>query len=240
MLAPVAGGAVRSPVGTRTAAFAYANHHLLRLPRTSGLLVIALAVSMCLRLAEQAFPSIGLATLSRDSLEQAELGPLLLNIFLGFLLFAGALNVDVNELLRRKWTILALSTVGVLLSTLAIAGGMFGIFAVYGVPVPFSYCLVFGALTSRTDPVLGVLSRANVPKRLQAVIAGESLFNDGIGIALFTIFLEQAESSGTTGNLVLGGAIEFVRQRAAACCWDWPPANSPSRPCAGSTNTTSN
>jgi monovalent cation:H+ antiporter, CPA1 family len=102
----------------------------------------------------------------------------------------------------------------VLLSTLAIAAGMFGIFAVCGVPVPFSYCLVFGALISPTDPVtvLGVLSRANVPKRLQAVIAGESLFNDGIGIALFTIFLAQATSSGTTGNLVLGGAIEFVRQ----------------------------
>ena len=197
-----------------TAGFAYANHHLLRLPRNSGLLVIALAVSVCLRLAEHAFPSVGLATFIRDRLEQADLGPLLLNVFLGFLLFAGALNVDVNELLVRKWTILALSTVGVLLSTLAIAAGMFGIFALVNAPVPFSYCLVFGALISPTDPVtvLGVLSRANVPKRLQAVIAGESLFNDGIGIALFAIFLDQATSSGTTGNLVLNGAIEFVRQ----------------------------
>jgi Na+:H+ antiporter len=197
-----------------TAGFAYANHHLLRLPRNSGLLVIALAFSVCLRLIEQAFPSVGLATLIRDKLGQANLGPLLLDFFLGFLLFAGALNVDVNELRARKWTILALSTVGVLLSTLAIAGGMFGVFALCGVPVPFSYCLVFGALISPTDPVtvLGVLSRLNVPKRLQAVIAGESLFNDGIGIALFTIFLDQAMSSGTTGNLILGGALEFVRQ----------------------------
>jgi monovalent cation:H+ antiporter, CPA1 family len=112
-----------------TAAFAYANHYLLRLPRNSGLLVIALAVSVGLRLAEYAFPSVGLATLIGGALEQADLGPLLLNVFLGFLVFAAALNVDVNELSVRKWTILALSTVGVLLSTLAIAAGMFAIFA---------------------------------------------------------------------------------------------------------------
>jgi Na+:H+ antiporter len=103
---------------------------------------------------------------------------------------------------------------GVLISTLALAAGMYAIFALVDLPVPFSYCLVFGALISPTDPVtvLDVLGRLNVPKRLQAVIAGESLFNDGIGIALFTIFLELATSSGTTGNLVLGGALEFVRQ----------------------------
>jgi len=198
-----------------TAAFAYANHHLLRLPRNSGLLVIALAFSVCLRLVEEAFPAVGLASVIRDKLEHADLGPLLLNVFLGFLLFAGAMNVDAKQLLARKWTVLALSTVGVLLSTLGIAAGMFGIFALCGVPVPFAYCLVFGALISPTDPVtvLNVLSRVNVPQRLQVIIAGESLFNDGIGIALFTIFLDQATSGGVAGDgLVAAGIIEFLRQ----------------------------
>ena len=175
-----------------TAGFAYANHYVLRLPRNSGLLVIALAASLCLRLVEFEFPSIGLATLLRDNLAKADFSSLLLNGFLGFLLFAGALNVDVRELLGRKWTILALSTVGVLLSTFAMAAGIFGIFRLVGVDVPFSYCLVFGALISPTDPVtvLNILGRLGVPAQLRAIIGGESLFNDGMGIVLYAIFLQ--------------------------------------------------
>ena len=119
-----------------TAGFSYANHYLLRLPRNSGLLVIALAASLCLRLIEYVFPAVGLATMLRHELAQADFGSLLLNGFLGFLLFAGALDVDVRELFGRKWTILALATVGVLLSTFAMAAGMFGIFRLVGIRRP--------------------------------------------------------------------------------------------------------
>ncbi len=197
-----------------TAGFAYANHYLLRLPRNSGLLVIALAVSLGLRLIEHAFPSVGLATMLRDNLARANFGPLLLNGFLGFLLFAGALEVDLKELLERKWTILALSTVGVLLSSFAVAAGMYGIFRLVGIDVPLKYCLVFGALISPTDPVsvLGVLRRVHVPSRLQAIIGGESLFNDGIGIVLFTIFLHHATTAGDAGPTVLGVFLDFLRE----------------------------
>ena len=197
-----------------TAGFAYVNHYLLRLPRNSGLLVIALAASLCLRLVEFEFPSMGLATLLRGELAKADFGSLLLNGFLGFLLFAGALNVDVRELLGRKWTILALSTVGVLLSTFAMAAGIFGIFRLVGIDVPISYCLVFGALISPTDPVtvLNILRRIGVPTSLRAVIGGESLFNDGIGIVLYAIFLRQATSGGIAVPGSLGVSLDFVRE----------------------------
>lgn len=181
-----------------TAGFAYANHYLLRLPRNSGLLVIALAASLCLRLIEHFLPAAALAGVLPRELDHADFGPVLLNGFLGFLLFAGALHVDVRELFGRKWTILALSTVGVLLSTFAMAAGMFGIFRLVGTDVPLTWCLAFGALISPTDPVtiLGVLRQLRIPPALQAIIGGESLFNDGIGIVLYTIFLHQAMSGG--------------------------------------------
>jgi monovalent cation:H+ antiporter, CPA1 family len=196
-----------------TGASAYLNHRVLRLPRNSGLLVIAFVAALCLRLFDQVFPSVGLPTFVRQELAQANLGGLLLNGFLGFLLFAAALDVDVSELLGPKWTILALATAGVILSTMGLAAGMFAIFRLVGIGVPFTYCLVFGALISPTDPVtvLGVLERLNVGPRLRAIIAGESLFNDGVGIVLFTVFLQLAGS--TRGDQVLLGAVvDFVRE----------------------------
>jgi CPA1 family monovalent cation:H+ antiporter len=199
---------------TVTAGFAYGNYLLLRLPRNSGLLVIALCVSVALRLIEWRFPQLGLASLLDRELGRLNFGEVLLHGFLAFLLFAGAINVDVQQLWRRKWTILALATVGVLLSTLAIAAGMFFIFRGVGVAVPLTYCLVFGALISPTDPVtvLEVLRRVSVPQRLQALIAGESLFNDGIGIVLFTIFLQMAEQPNAAEFSAWHGVLEFVRQ----------------------------
>jgi CPA1 family monovalent cation:H+ antiporter len=99
---------------TDTAAFAYGNYLLLRLPRNSGLLVIALCVSVALRLIEWRFPGLGLASLLDRELGKLNFGATLLHGFLAFLLFAGAIDVDVRQLWSRKWTILALATVGVL------------------------------------------------------------------------------------------------------------------------------
>lgn len=196
-----------------TSAAAYFNYYVLRLPRNAGLLLLAFLISLLLRLADLAFPSAQSSATLATHLNLTNFGGLLLNVFLAFLLFAGALNVDVRELFDRKWTILALATVGVLVSTLIIAGGLYGIFRLVGLNVPFAYCLVFGALISPTDPVtvLDALSRGGVPSRLRAVIAGESLFNDGIGIVLFTLFLPMAINGG--GDLDLGhAALDFVRE----------------------------
>jgi monovalent cation:H+ antiporter, CPA1 family len=197
---------------TTTAVFAYANHFLLRLPRNAGLLVIALVLSITLRVLEGAFPSLGLSGALGSAFDNIDFGQTLLNGFLAFLLFAGAIEVELKGLLERKWTVLALATLGVLISTLAMAGGMFLIFRAIGLNVPMSYCLVFGALISPTDPVtvLDALGKLPVPTRLQSTIAGESLFNDGIGIVLFTIFLRQATSGGTLS--IEGAVLDFGRQ----------------------------
>jgi CPA1 family monovalent cation:H+ antiporter len=199
---------------TVTAGFAYANHYLLKLPRNSGLLILALAAALITRLIEYEIPGIGFAAALRHDLAKADFGALLLKGFLGFLLFAGALDVDVRLLLARKWTILALATVGVAISTFAMAAGVYAIFRLVNIDLPIAYCLVFGALISPTDPVTvgDVLRRLGIPGALQGIIAGESLFNDGIGIVLFTIFLAQA-TSGANADVTVGHAvIEFARE----------------------------
>lgn len=199
---------------TGAAFCAYLNHYLLRLPANSGLLLIALALTLILRVVEGVFPAMDIARLLRQSLDRADFGSLLLNGFLGFLLFAGALDVEVEGLLARKWTILALATAGVLLSTIGIAAGMFWIFRLCGLDVPPAYCLAFGALLSPTDPVtvLGALRRAGIPAPLQAVIAGESLFNDGIGIVLYSIALAVAAGGGRGTLSAPEAGLLFLRE----------------------------
>lgn len=197
-----------------TAGFAYLNHYVLGLPHNSGLLVIAFVVSLAMRAIDYAYPALDLSGTLRHGLDRIDFASLLLNGFLGFLLFAGALDVKVENLLSRKGTILALATVGVLLSTFMMAGGMWGIFHLVGIAMPFDYCVVFGALISPTDPitVLSVLRGLGVPSGLRAVIAGESMFNDGIGIVLYAIFLQQATGSGA-GELTAGSLmLDFVRE----------------------------
>jgi monovalent cation:H+ antiporter, CPA1 family len=180
------------------AIFGYLNQRLLRLPLTVGLLVFGLVTSMALIGAGAAFPSLGLKLSIRRLLADVNFPVALLNGFLGFLLFAGALEVDFAELFARKWTILALAIVGTVLSTGLVAAALFALSTVLALAIPLSWCLVFGALISPTDPVavLLVLRRVGIPQSLQAVIAGESLFNDGIGVVLFTLLLSLATGGG--------------------------------------------
>jgi len=195
-----------------TAAFAYFNHHVLRLPRNVGLLALALAAAVALRLVAAAFPGLMIDELLGKALARIDFAPLLLNLLLAFLLFAGALEVELDKLLERKWTILALATVGVFLSTLLVGFGMSAIFAAVGIEIPLFYCLAFGALISPTDPVtvLGVLQRAPVPERLRAIIAGEAMFNDGIGIVLYSLLLAAALAGGVPGPGVW--IVAFLRE----------------------------
>jgi monovalent cation:H+ antiporter, CPA1 family len=146
-----------------------------------------------------AFPQHSFKPAIRSLLAAVNFPVALLNGFLSFLLFAGALEVDFAELFARKLTILALATVGTVLSTVLIAAALFGISTALAIAIPPAWCLVFGALISPTDPVavLLVLRRVGIPQSLQAVIAGESLFNDGIGVVLFSLLLSLA--TGTAG-----------------------------------------
>jgi CPA1 family monovalent cation:H+ antiporter len=143
------------------AAFGYVNHRFLRLPHTIGLVVIALAVSICVLVLDALAPGWGLGAAVRGVLASVDFTETLMKGFLSFLLFAGALHVDLSDLAERKWAIGAMATIGVLISTGLVGGGVWVILDLLGAPVSFAWCLVFGALISPTDPVavLSILKR---------------------------------------------------------------------------------
>ncbi|HEV2098050.1 MAG TPA: sodium:proton antiporter [Stellaceae bacterium] len=194
------------------AIFGYLNHRIFGLPLTVGLLVMALFGTVMLIAADAAVPQLGLRLAIRGLLAGVNFPVALLNGFLSFLLFAGALEVDFEELFARKWTVLALATFGTVLSTALIAAVLLAVSAALGIRIPIAWCLVFGALISPTDPVavLLVLKRVGIPQDLQAIIAGESLFNDGIGVVLFSLLLSLATGSGGEVHGPLAIAGQFV------------------------------
>ncbi|MFC2172694.1 cation:proton antiporter [Acidobacteriota bacterium] len=186
---------------TITALLSYINHRLIRLPTTIGLMLIAMVISLAM---------IGLGQLGFGIEKQAEqmLGAIdfnkvLMEGLLSFLLFAGALHVDLNELLDRRWVVSILATFGVLGSTFIVGTLMYFFLMALGIGISYIYCLLFGALISPTDPiaVIGILKSAKVPKRLEAAIAGEALFNDGVGVVVFTVILHIAMGRGEHGAM---------------------------------------
>ena len=191
------------------ALFGYLNHRILHLPMTVGLLLLALLTSGVLIALGAVFPQLGVKSAIREMLASVNLPVALLNGFLSFLLFAGALEVDFKELFARKWTILALAIFGTVLSTVLVAAGLYGVATSLAKAIPFAWCLVFGALISPTDPVavLLVLKRVGISDSLQAVIAGESLFNDGIGVVLFSLLLSLTIGGGDHGPLIIAGTF---------------------------------
>jgi CPA1 family monovalent cation:H+ antiporter len=193
-----------------SAVFGYLNHRFVKLPHTIGLLVIALAVSLAIIATEAAFPALDLKETAQAMLGKVDFTRTLMESVLSFLLFAGALHVDVSEMLDRKWVIGVMATFGVLLTTALVGGGMYLIFDLLGIAVPFLACLVFGALIAPTDPVavLSTLKTVRVPPSLEAKIAGESLFNDGVGVVVFTILVAIAFNA--HGQEVTPGSIALL------------------------------
>ncbi len=184
---------------TLAAVFGWVNHRWLRLPHSIGLVLIALVVSLALLVVDGLFPTLLLGTTVRETLTEIEFHDTLMRGMLSFLLFAGALHVDLNRLLERRWAISSLATIGIVMSTAIVGVCSYYFLRWTGFDVPLSYCLVFGALISPTDPiaVLSILKHTDVPETLEAKIAGESLFNDGVGVVLFTILLALATGEGS-------------------------------------------
>ena len=197
------------------AVFGTINHRLLRLHPSIGLVVIALFASFGVIALDAVFPALGLQDAVRQTLDRIDFNETLMKGMLSFLLFAGALHVNLDELLSRKWAIGSMATVGVLMSTFLVGFAVYGIVGLIGLEIPLVYCLVFGALISPTDPiaVLGILKTVEVPESLRAKIAGESLFNDGVGIVVFTILVAIARGDPGGEMASVGGIAElFVRE----------------------------
>ena len=214
---------------TLAAVFGYLNHRFIGLPTTIGVMLIAIVMSLILTLGA-ALGFGGGVEMARGIVAQIDFNEALMHGMLSFLLFAGALHVDLAELARFKWLVAVLATVGVLASTFMIAAAAWLVFSVLDLSVPFIYCLVFGSLIAPTDPVavLAILKTAGVSRALETKVAGESLFNDGVAVVVFLImsglalseqpmsgwdvgalFLEEAVGGAVFG-LVLGGIAYYL------------------------------
>lgn len=201
-----------------SAVLGWVNHRFLKLPSTVALTMMGALASVVVIAVDRLLPQSDLAGLVSGFLDDIDFHETLMEGMLSFLLFAGALHVDLDQLRRGRWQIAILSTIGVVASTLMVGGGFWLLTGLVGAAVPLAWCLVFGALISPTDPVavMGVLKTARVPPTLQATIAGESLFNDGVGVVIFSILLASA-AAGTAFSLphalelfaveALGGAV---------------------------------
>ena len=207
--------AIASVLIVLSALFGYINVKFLKLPITIGLMLITIVFTIIVVAIGQFDDTLLLR--EKELISQIDFETVLLQIMLSFLLFAGALHTNFNQLKIQRWPVLVFATLGVLVSTFLVGILTFYLLQILGLDVAFIYCLLFGALISPTDPiaVLGILKKAGAPKKLEAKIVGESLFNDGVGVVVFlTIFaiaakpdaaIEFSEIAKLFGQEVLGG-----------------------------------
>lgn len=182
---------------TLSAIFSYLNYRFIKLPTAIGIMLISLVLSLLLLI----IGKLGFFDFSSQAstlIASIDFHETLIDGMLSFLLFAGALHINLDELSKQKWVILILATVGVVSSTFIIGGISWVILNALELNISFIYCLLFGALISPTDPiaVLGVLKTVGVPKSLEIKIAGESLFNDGVAVVVFLVLLGIANGQG--------------------------------------------
>ena len=172
--------------------FTLINVKYLKLPSTIGLMLLALGLSLFIIMGEWVFRTLN--DLATNLMTEYDFSKVLFQVMLSFLLFAGALELDLRKLGEEKWPILILATVGVLLSTLVAGTAIYYILPFVGIELDYIYCLLFGALISPTDPiaVLAMIKKTRVSKNLESQIAGESLFNDGVGVVVFLTILAIA------------------------------------------------
>ncbi|HLW41413.1 MAG TPA: sodium:proton antiporter, partial [Flavobacterium sp.] len=173
--------------------FSYLNVRFLKLPATIGIMVIAMLVSVAIRLlGDKFFPET--TTQFFELIRTFDFTEILMSAMLNFLLFAGALHINISDLKEHKLSIFTYATISVVLSAFIISGLLYYIAPFFNIDIPYIYCLLFGTLISPTDPivVLGVLKQAKVPKMIETKITGESLFNDGVAVVMFAVVLKLA------------------------------------------------
>jgi monovalent cation:H+ antiporter, CPA1 family len=223
-----------------TATFGWVNHRFIKLPNTIGMLVMGLAASLLLIAIEVSVPEVSLYEDLTNLVGKIDFQSTVLNWMLAFLLFAGALHVDLSLLRMRASVVGTMATFGVLISTAVIGLGFWATAKLVGVDISLSWAMVFGALISPTDPVavLSTLKAVRVPKSLEIDMIGESLFNDGVGVVIFTVILAIAVGfQGGDVNILdvaelfiveaLGGAVlgllgGYIAYRAMLAIDDYP------------------
>lgn len=191
---------------TVSALFAYVNYRLFKLPTTIGIMVISLLFSVVLVVLSYAGFSQGI-DYARDVIGQIDFNQALMKGMLAWLLFAGALHVNLSELIDKRWIVGILASVGVITSTFIVGTGTYYILNILGFEISYIYCLLFGSLISPTDPVavMGVLKTASATKSLETKIAGESLFNDGVAIVVFLVIFGIAVNGDPISVSHIGG-----------------------------------
>ncbi len=227
------------------AASGYVNYRFLRLPPTSGTLFVALVSSVAVVLIQRIAPGLELRLVVEQFLGQIDFDQTLMHGLLCFLLFAGALHVDLGGLVDHRWTIGALATVGVVISVVVVGLLTYVLFGLTSVNLSLAVCFTFGALIAPTDPiaVIGLLKELRAPASLEAQIAGESLFNDGVGVVVFLGLASMAHLSSAVpgeatgidlqalarfafrevaGGIALGLALGYVGYRALKSIDDHP------------------
>ena len=209
--------------------FTLVNVKYLKLPSTIGLMILALCLSLFIIFGELVFKTLN--TLAQDLMTKYNFSEVLFKVMLSFLLFAGAIEMDLRKLKEEKWVIGILAVFGTLISTFVVGYAMYFLLPLVNIQLELIHCLLFGALISPTDPiaVLAMIKKSHVSKNLESQIAGESLFNDGIGVVIFLTILSIAFPRGglaeaqisamhvaelfgveVVGGILLGAAIGYV------------------------------
>ena len=217
---------------TLSALFGWLNRRFLHLPASIGLLVLGLFASLLIAGAGALFPSSHVLDPLTNAMRQIDFGDVVLNGMLAFLLFAGAMSLDVTALRDRIRPVITLALLGTIASTLIVGFAFWWLAGWLGLPVTLPWALVFGALISPTDPVavLAMLKGVNIPAEVEIELQGEALFNDGIGVVLFVVLVGWATGTEqhpftagaiteivlheVVGGLVLGAATGYLAYRA--------------------------
>lgn len=181
-----------------SALFSFINYRFLKLPGTIGVTLLAILLAIPMGLLELFSPQVFHQTC--QVVVNLDFRELLMDFMLSFMLFAGAMHVKIKDLNESKKAVISFASLGVLISTFIVGGLLYGASALVGFEIPFLFCLLFGALISPTDPiaVLAIMSTLNVDKKLETKIAGESLFNDGVGVVVFVSILNIINSKEAT------------------------------------------
>ncbi len=193
-----------------TALFAYINHKFVKLHTSIGIMLIAFVFSLLLLVLGKFLP--GLLKDISGLIGQFDFSEILLGSLLSFMLFAGAIHIELEELRQERLSVLLFSTIGVVLSTAIVGSAIFFMLPLFGLNIPFIHCLLFGVIISPTDPiaVLSIIRTSGIPKSTELKISGESLFNDGVAVVIFVLLHHVAQAPEAVNFLSISGL--FLRE----------------------------